>query len=322
MGVVSKKVSNAISSSSSDNSNNKNGTISHQLASIQHLNYLREMRSILPTIVLPEDRSSFRFEDRQQQQQQQQGQNSYPDCVFIEDCTVAVGRTAVINRMAAPTRRGEVDVVKETLLSLGIEVFDMRNDGDYDNDQAICDGGDVLNPVSHNNIFPGDDSGGSDGNPSHQMIINSSNHLFVGLSQRTNRKGCDFLKQSFPDLTVIPVPVPSSVLHLKSIVSHINHDTLLLPTGSIGDELLANMNLSSHGIHDSYYNIIRLPDIKACNVVSVNGTILAPPTKCNVTRHILEQACLERNLQILYVDSSELGKCDGALSCKSVQLNV
>jgi len=108
--------------------------------------------------------------------------------------------------MAAPSRKREVDAVRDALLQFGVTVDDMRTtkkgvDGkDGDNDvkgDATCDGGDVL-------------------------YVSGKDELFVGLSSRTNEAAAQFLRDSFSRRGVRVVSVPlldlmeeSSFLHLK-----------------------------------------------------------------------------------------------------------
>ena len=155
---------------------------------------------------------------------------------------------------------------------------------------ATCDGGDCC--------FPG-------------------NELFVGMSGRTNKEGIEFLEGAFDGIEVVPVPVPSSGLHLKSIMSHIDERTLLIPDGQLGEQVFKAMNGEERG-----YTKILLPDISACNVVSVNGHVLVPPTTCEKSRRILEEEIQMRGMKIAYVDASEFSKRDGALTCKSILLNI
>lgn len=168
---------------------------------------------------------------------------------------------------------------------------------------ATCDGGDVLY-----------NSGRGD--------------LFVGLSSRTNGAGVAFLRGAFtPSMGVRVIPVPlldilqgegPSFLHLKSIVTHIDDRTLLLPRGGLGDEIFRLMDAERRG-----YTSVRVPDVASCNVVSVNGVVLAAPTECPETKLILEREIVEkRGMGIIYEDSSEFAKCDGALTCKSILLSL
>jgi dimethylargininase len=213
---------------------------------------------------------------------------SHPDSVFVEDTVVAIGRRALITRPGHPSRRGEVESIKHVLLQLGMDVLDMR-DGSED---VICDGGDVM--------FTG-------------------RHIFVGLSDRTNKNGINVLREAFDIevVTVPPVVQGDQVLHLKSAVTHLDEYTLLAPVGAAGDKVLQAMKAEDRG-----YKVIRLPDILSCNVVAVNGCILAQDSRCQESRQRLEAATKERNLDLEFIDTSELAKKDAALTCCSVLLSL
>ena len=224
---------------------------------------------------------------------------AHPDCVFVEDTVVAIGDTAVITRLGHSSRRGEVDSIKQTLQLLGMKhVYDMREGDDNNNNAAVCDGGDIMS---------------------------TGRHLFVGLSDRTNTLGYHFLRDVFANHglsadNIIPVPpviAGKEVLHLKSAVTHIDEDTLLAPEGPAGDDALNAMKAFELG-----YRAIRLPDILSCNAVTVNGHVLAQDAPCKVSKRRIEQACEERKLGLTFVDSSELAKKDGALTCCSVLLSI
>ena len=239
---------------------------------------------------------------------------SYPDCVFVEDTMVAIDDTAVVTRMGHEKRRGEVASMKSVLLDLeGMRnVYDMNDSTtDDDNGTCCCDGGDVLY---------------------------TGRHLFVGITNRTNENGYKYLKKVFSyhhglvnEENVIPIPMMMSsymnvgkkdsnrggVLHLKSAVTHIDEETVVLPEGKLGDVLQQIMKLSDRG-----YKTIRLPDVLSCNAVVVNGHVLAQDSSCSVSKHRIEGACLERGLGVSFVDTSELAKKDAALTCCSVLLSV
>lgn len=211
-----------------------------------------------------------------------------PDCVFVEDTAVVVGNRAVITNPGHPTRRGEVETIKRVLQELGVELIDMRNVSD----KAICDGGDVLY---------------------------TERHLFVGMSDRTNRAAAKVLEDAF-DVETVLVPAViqgDQVLHLKSAVTHIDERTLLAPTGPDGDAVLKAMQAEERG-----YDAVRVPDVLACNVVSINGCVLAQDTSCQESRETLEKAVKERNMVLEWVNTSELAKKDAALTCCSVLLSI
>lgn len=252
---------------------NANSTVSYEKAHEQHQAYLRTLRTILPTLALP-------------------ALDHHPDCVFVEDCLVAVGNTVVVTRPGHVSREGEVASLRDVVMQLGMNVVNMMTDDDSSNDsnKPRVDGGDVLY---------------------------TGRHMYVGLSERTNAAGVQFLESAFPELSVVPVWMPPrSALHLKSVVTHLDDETLVAPTSDVGTSVLSNM-LDSGG-----YEVIRLPNTLMCNVVVVNGShVLAQDADCEESKALLIAACQERNLKIHWLDTSELAKVDGALTCCSVLLD-
>jgi dimethylargininase len=233
----------------------------------QHVNYVEHLARIVPVRELP-------------------ALEAHPDCCFVEDTVVVIGKQALLMRMGHDSRRMEVDDMANVIQDIpGLEVKDMRNMSET----AMCDGGDVLW---------------------------TGRHVFVGLSERTNQEGVEILQSVFSDWEVIGVPV-SGALHLKSIVTHMDRFTLVAPTGELGDALLQEMQASSRG-----YEVVRLPSLSACNVVTINGTVLAQDVDCQESRRELQEAADEANLTLEFVNTSELAKIDGALTCCSVLLDV
>lgn len=223
--------------------------------------------------------------------------NDFPDSVFVEDTVVAIGKTAVITNPGHPSRQGEVESVRDALHRLGYEIIDMRESNLKDSEKSqeiplICDGGDVLY---------------------------TGRHLFVGISKRTNEAAADFLAKAFAslDIETIPVPFDDEALHLKSIVSHMDDTTLVAPTGPLGDSVLEAMKAKGRS-----YNTVRLPDMLACNVVSVNGKVVAQDNGCQESRERLIRAASDRGMQLVMTDFSEFAKCDGALTCCSILLQI
>ncbi|KAG7363161.1 dimethylargininase [Nitzschia inconspicua] len=208
-----------------------------------------------------------------------------PDSMFVEDTVVVMGNNAVITHPGHPARRAEVDSIRDFLGNqLGMSVKSMS---DYPN--AFCDGGDILN---------------------------TSRHLFVGLSERTNRESIQVLEEVL-QVEVIPVTFEGNALHLKSIVTHVDDSTLLAPIGSLGDDVIKTMQAIEKG-----YTVIRIPNMLACNVVSVNGGLVAQNMGDEEIRSILMQVAEDRNMRVAFVDCSEIAKADAALTCCSVLLKI
>jgi dimethylargininase len=113
-----------------------------------------------------------------------------PDAVFVEDPVVVYGRTAVLARSGAVSRRAETAGVEQVLA--GYEIRRIEAPG-------TLDGGDVLKV---------------------------GDTVYVGRSGRTNDEGISQLAAHLRDATVVPVPV-TKVLHLKSAVTALPDGTVI-----------------------------------------------------------------------------------------------
>jgi len=213
--------------------------------------------------------------------------DDHPDSVFVEDAVITRGIFAVQTRPGHPSRRGEVESIGAVLRDqLGMEVMEM-------NDDATCDGGDILS---------------------------TGRHVFCGISERTSEQTVPILEEGLKlyrdGIQVVPVPVQGA-LHLKSLVTHIDANTLVAPKGELGDAILESMQALDLG-----YQTVRLPSALACNVVVVNGVIIAQDGGCSESRALLTKAGNERNMKVVFLEASEVAKVDGALTCCSVLLEL
>ena len=263
--------------SSGSHSNQK---IDYDNAKREHANYLTALRKHLPVVCLPPI-------------------DELSDSVFVEDTVVAIGKKAVITNPGHPSRKPEVDSIREFLEDrLGMEVTDMRDTLP----SAICDGGDVM--------FTG-------------------RHLFVGISGgRTNKDALEVLQEGL-GVEAIPVPFLQSkgALHLKSITTHIDDRTLVVPDTSLGHNVFQIITDASGGAY-SRSDALWLPEHAdlSCNVVSLpkqQGILAQLVHEEDVkTRSLLQEAAAERNFSIDFVSQNEAAKCDGALTCCSVLLDL
>jgi len=195
----------------------------------------------------------------------------HPDGSFVEDAAVVIGGRALATRPGHPSRRGEVGPVVAALADL-MPVEHMEA-------PANLDGGDVLQV---------------------------GRTVFVGLSARTNGAGIDSLARfSGPDRRVVAVPV-SGVLHLKSAVTALDGETLLMESGYVDPGVFEGMRIITtppgepHGA-----NVVRLPD----------GRILAAaglPRSAEVVA--------AAGFEVTTVDIAEFARADGGLTCLSVRI--
>ena len=113
------------------------------------------------------------------------------------------------------------------------------------------------------------------------------------------------------------MPHNAPVLHLKSAVTHLDATTLVAPTAPWSNQLLRNLQAAVLG-----YDVIRIPDVLACNVVTLpdGQGLLLQDTPCSESRALLQRTAEEQRLPYQWVDTSELAKKDAALTCCSILL--
>lgn len=217
-----------------------------------------------------------------------------PDSVFVEDTVVVAGGTALITNPGHSKRVAETEGVASALHQLGnIRVSRMLGG------REKLDGGDVL--------FTG-------------------REFFVGLSNRTNKYGVEALARAFPGYRVSAVPLGNSALHLKSVMSMLGPNTIVAADHELG-RTLAFFIQDNNGVSKALRSagralqFVLVPDEKAANVVHVNGTILMQPAaQYPASAHAIQQFADDEGFKVVEVDTSELAKADGALTCCSVLL--
>ena len=197
--------------------------------------------------------------------------DAFPDCCFIEDTAVVLGETAVLTRPGAASRQGEVDGVAE-VLGKHRELVRMRA-------PAALDGGDVLR---------------------------IGMHLFIGISERTNKDGALFLaaaaRREGIESTLLDVP---EGLHLKSFVT-------LAATGT----LVHDERLEVEAFEAAGFRCLVAPEPVGANVLAVGVSVLVSEDAVR-TADMLEQRV---GLRVRRVHVSEFHKADGALTCLSLRL--
>jgi len=192
-----------------------------------------------------------------------------PDSVFVEDVAIVLDEVAILTRPGALSRRTEVASIADvlwryrTLLSIQAP--------------GTLDGGDVLR-VGHT--------------------------LYVGESARSNAAGIGQLRELLAGQGYAVRGVPTrGCLHLKSAVTHLDDDTLLLQPEWVDRERFAG------------FRIIEVDPAEphAANVLRV-GDALVMPASFPRTR----QRLLEAGFNVTAVDVSELQKAEGAVTCCSL----
>jgi dimethylargininase len=192
-----------------------------------------------------------------------------PDSVFVEDCAVVLDEVALITRPGAASRRPEVASVAAALEPWR-PLLRIR-------EPATLDGGDVL-------------------------AIGRT--LYVGRSARSDAAGV-------AQLAALLAPYGYDVesvalhgcLHLKSAVTSVAPDTVLLNPGQVEAAAFAAFRRVE----------VDPREPAAANALRVGGTVVHPDAYPR-TRERLER----QGIAVAGVDATELAKAEGGLTCCSL----
>lgn len=192
-----------------------------------------------------------------------------PDAVFVEDAAVVLDELAIITRPGAVSRRREVEAVADAL--------GQYRSLEYITEPGTLDGGDVLR---------------------------IGRRLFVGISSRTNREGARQFTAVATKVgyEVKEIPV-SGCLHLKTTVTHLGEDLLLINPAWIDRSFFAGYRFVEVAPDE--------PFAANCLLINDTGYLSASWPR---TRRILE----EQGLAIERIYISEFEKAEAGLTCLSL----
>ncbi len=198
----------------------------------------------------------------------------HPDSTFVEDTAVLTVKSAILTRPGAPSRSGETTAIRPAI------------QGFFQSIQEI--------------IAPGTVDGGD--------ICEAGNHFFLGLSHRSNEEGlrqlAGFLGAQGYTSSVVDIRGMDGILHLKSGVSYIGDNTLVIIQELAGEEPFRSYNQIQVAGEEGY----------AANCVRVNDRVLVA---AGYPRLLAELG--GRGFDPLALDMSEFQKMDGGLSCLSLR---
>lgn len=194
----------------------------------------------------------------------------FPDAHFVEDPAVILPELAIITHSGVFSRQGEGALLADELEKYR-PLYVMSHRGKLD-------GGDVLL---------------------------AGRHFFIGLSARTDMTGIDEFASVVSPLGYDVTPVTmGSGLHLKSEVSYIGQNTLLMTSAYETLPVFAG------------FRRLVVPDDEAYagNTLLINGTLLMPEGY-PVTQEMLRQT----GMPVVTLDTSEFKRMDGSVSCLSLR---
>ncbi len=198
----------------------------------------------------------------------------HPDSTFVEDAAILTSHAAILTRPGAASREGEVAAIRPS-----VELFYPR-------------------PLTIDS--PGTVDGGD--------ICEAEDHFFIGISLRTNEEGARQLTAHLKALgysaSTIDIRSMTTILHLKSGISYIGDNTLVMMEEMAGNPQFVRFNRICVPVAESY----------AANCVRVNDRVLTAEGFPH-----LRAALIAHGFSPLVLNMSEFQKMDGGLSCLSLR---
>jgi dimethylargininase len=200
-----------------------------------------------------------------------QPDHRYPDSIFVEDTALLTPQCAILTNPGAPSRKGETEGIASVIRKYysNIEVIEPP---------GTLDAGDI-------------------------MMVGS--HYYIGLSDRTNMAGAEQIINILERYELSGSTVAlQNVLHLKTGVSYLENENLLVSGEFINTEIFNSFNVIPVEPAESY----------AANSVWINGWVIMPAGFPNTLKSVKEAG-----YKVLEVNTSEFQKLDGGISCLSLR---
>jgi len=194
-----------------------------------------------------------------------------PDSVFVEDTAFILPEAAVITRPGADSRKPEIESIAQALSTFRKLI--------HVTSPATVDGGDVL-------------------------VLGKD--IYIGMSTRSNPEVISQLQNQLGEYGYkIHAADMKDCLHLKSAVTKVDDNTLLINTSWVSSQFFQGYNLIEVDPSEPY----------AANCLPINGSIIYP-TSFPKTYTKLK----EKGYDVVTVNVDELAKAEGAVTCCSLIL--
>jgi dimethylargininase len=197
--------------------------------------------------------------------------DAFPDSTFVEDTAVVNKKFAVISNLGAVSRKGEEKSMRKVLEEFYDDIISVEKPG-------TLEGGDVLKV---------------------------ENNYYIGISQRTNKKGAMQFKKIVDNYGYSCSLVKlNKVFHLKTGVAYLGDNNIIASGEFIKNPLFQDYNIIMVEEDESY----------ATNCIRINEYVLIAKGFKK-----LKASILGLGYEILEIDMSEFRKMDGGLSCLSLR---
>lgn len=195
----------------------------------------------------------------------------FPDSTFVEDVALCTPRCVIVTNPGAPSRKAERELIRASISKYYAAIGEIRDPG-------TLDAGDV-------------------------MMVGS--HFYIGLSERTNEEGAAQLIGLLEHYGMTGQMVPlRNVLHLKTGISYLENNNLLVCGEFVDDPIFAKFNRIVVDSQEAY----------AANSLWINDRVLVPAT-CPATQSQIASLGYE----VISLEMTEFEKVDGGLSCLSLR---
>ncbi|PKR83425.1 dimethylarginine dimethylaminohydrolase family protein [Heyndrickxia camelliae] len=196
----------------------------------------------------------------------------YPEQVFTRDIGFTLGQTIFVAKMATDVRAGEEDVLKQWLEDEQISYYNLV--------EERIEGGDVV--IDRETIY-------------------------VGLSNRTEKKAVEHLQRLLSRFQVIPIAFKEKYLHLDCIFNVVSPEVALVYPNALTKKDI--------DFFASRYNLIEVSEEEqfqlGTNVLSIgNNRILSLPVNQKVNAQLRNHG-----FHVIEVDITEIIKSGGSFRC-------
>ncbi|MCF8431488.1 MAG: hypothetical protein K9G34_06040, partial [Melioribacteraceae bacterium] len=195
----------------------------------------------------------------------------FPDSTFVEDPALVFENFAVITRPGAESRKGEILFIKPIVEEHFQEVYEVKSPG-------TLEGGDILRV---------------------------ENHVFIGMSERTNESGADQLLEILKTNQMSGEKVElHEILHLKTGCSYLGD----------GNILVSPALFDFKGFHSLNKILVDKNEEYAANSLRINNFVIIPDGFPKIKEELDKMGYFVKT-----IDVSEFRKMDGGLSCLSLR---